>query len=112
MKKVFISVPMSGINDEEIHKSMNDARVKICKYLGEGYQMLDSFIYDVYDSPLMYVAKSIEILSQADYAYFVEGWQNYRGCRIERACCQEYGIPIIEDWMVTNTINEDNRFDL
>lgn len=45
--------------------------------------------------PLKYLGKSLELLSDADIAYFAEGWKNYRGCRIEHTCAMEYGIKII-----------------
>ena len=29
--------------------------------------------------------------------YFVEGWNRYRGCKIENTCAKEYGIGVIEE---------------
>lgn len=97
MKKVFISIPMNNKSDDQIHSEMNAAKDKLSKIFNDEFEVLDSFINETYDSPLMYIAKSIEILSKADAAYFVKGWQSARGCNIERLCCEEYGIPIIED---------------
>lgn len=97
MKKVFISIPMNNKSDDQIHSEMNAAKDRLSKIFTDKFEVLDSFINETYDSPLMYIAKSIEILSKADVAYFVKGWQSARGCNIERLCCEEYGIPIIED---------------
>lgn len=48
--------------------------------------------------PLWYLAKSLELLSAADVAYFVKGWEKARGCKIENTCAIEYGIDVIEDY--------------
>lgn len=96
MKKVFISIPMNGKSDSQIHSEMNDIKNKLSE-MYDDYEILDSFITETYDSPLMYLAKSIETLSKADVAFFAKGWESARGCMIERLCCEQYGIPIIED---------------
>jgi hypothetical protein len=45
------------------------------------------------------LAKSLELLSTADVAYFAKGWEEARGCRIENTCAIEYGIElVIEDY--------------
>lgn len=98
MKKLFISQPMRGKSDEEILKEREHAIQKAKELIGEEVEVLDTF-FDDFDSnakPLEYLARSIEYLSKADVAYFVPGWQEARGCRIERACAEEYGIKIIE----------------
>jgi len=45
---------------------------------------------------LHYLAKSLEYLAEADIAYFVPGWENARGCKLEHQCAVEYGIDRIE----------------
>ena len=50
-------------------------------------------------NPLWFLGKSIQLLSEADVAYFAKGWEEARGCRSENACALEYGIElIIEDY--------------
>ena len=39
--------------------------------------------------------RAIADLSKADVAFFSNGWEHSRGCKIEHACAVEYGIPII-----------------
>ena len=39
---------------------------------------------------------NIEFLAKADVAVFAPGWEYARGCRIERQCAEEYGIPVME----------------
>ena len=67
---------------------------------GEKVEVIDSFFQDapVDAKPLWYLAKSLELLSTADVAYFAKDWEKYRGCRIENTCAIEYGIDVIEDY--------------
>ena len=88
MKKLFISQPMRGKTDEEIllerKRAIEAAKTKI----GENVEVIDSFFKDalVDAKPLWYLAKSIELLATADIAYFVDGWDKMRGCKIEYEC--------------------------
>lgn len=98
MKKLFISQPMRGKSDEEILKEREHAIQKAKELIGEEVEVLDTF-FDDFDSnakPLEYLARSIEYLSKADVAYFAQGWQEARGCKIEHECAVEYGIDRIE----------------
>ena len=46
--------------------------------------------------PLKYLAKSLEAIADVDVVYFIHGWNDARGCKIEYECCKAYGIPTIE----------------
>ena len=98
MKKLFISQPMNGKTNEEILRERNEA-IDITKdILGEEVEVLETFFDDFGSDkkPLHHLAKSLEYLAEADIAYFVPGWENARGCRIEHQCAVEYGIERIE----------------
>lgn len=106
MKKLFISQPMRGKTNEEIIATREKAIESAKRELGEDVEVIDSFFKDapVDANPLWYLAKSIEMLSQADVAYFAKGWEDARGCRIENTCAIEYGIElIIEDYTADET---------
>jgi hypothetical protein len=97
MKKLFISQPMRGKTDEEILKERKKAIAKAKEVAGEDIEVLETFFnFPKGTKPLYYLAKSIEFLSKADIAYFVPGWNNARGCKIEHECAVEYGIDRIE----------------
>ena len=100
MKKLFISQPMRGKTDEEILAVREKAIESAERNLGEKVEVIDSFFKDapVDANPLWYLAKSLELLSTADVAYFAKDWEKYRGCRIENTCAVEYGIDVIEDY--------------
>lgn len=98
MKKLFISQPMKGKSDEEILKERQNAIKEAEKLFGEPVEVIDSFFQNAPAEArsLWFLGKSLELLSTADIAYFAEGWENARGCKIERLCAQEYGVHVIE----------------
>lgn len=105
MKKLFISQPMKGKTDEEILSVREKAIESAKKYLKEcgeddEIEVIDSFFQKAPEEarPLWFLAKSLELLSTADVAYFAKGWEYARGCRIENECAIEYGIDVIEDY--------------
>ncbi len=97
MKKLFISQSMRGKTDEEILKEREIAIEKARDVLGEDVEVLETFFDDFSADakPLEYLARSIKFLAKADVAYFADGWENARGCKIEHECAVEYGIDII-----------------
>ena len=100
MKRLFISQPMRGKTNEEILLVRERAIESAERNLGEKVEVIDSFFQDapVDANPLWFLAKSLELLSTADIAYFAKGWEEARGCRIENTCAIEYGIDVIEDY--------------
>lgn len=103
-KKAMISQPMAGKTDEEIVA----AREKAMAYLeAMGYEVVNTYFTDEWYSdeamekrgvvqvPLCYLAKSLENMSLCHAAYFAEGWENARGCRIEHFAAAAYGLEII-----------------
>ena len=100
MKQLFISQPMRDKTNEEIIAERKRAIESAKKHLGEDVEVIDSFFKDApHDAkPLWYLAKSLELLSTADIAYFCKDWDKYRGCKIENTCAIEYGIDVIEDY--------------
>lgn len=96
--KVFISQPMRDKTDEQILSERAAAIEEIKEqYPEEHVETIDSFFKDVpHDvTPLWYLAKSLELLSTADLAFFCNGWSEYRGCKIEYRCAIDYEIPLI-----------------
>lgn len=91
---IFLSQPMGGRTDEEIQKERDYVIKTLKNTFGEDTIILDTNFNFPGKRALYYLAKSLELLDQADIAYFIEGWQNYRGCRIEHQCCIDYNIPI------------------
>lgn len=107
MKKLFISQPMNGKTEAEIFATREKAIQSAQKQLGEKVEVIDSYFKDYSPengcAPLKYLAKSLELLADADIAFFANGWDNARGCKIENQCAIEYGIKtMVEDCTVNN----------
>lgn len=97
MKKLFISQPMRGKTDEEILADRKQAIEKATELVGEPVEVIDSFFQSapVGAKPLWFLGKSLELLADADVAYFAPGWNDARGCIIEHDCAIAYGIKSI-----------------
>lgn len=98
VKKLFISQPMNGKSDKEI-LAVREQAIKTAKeMIGREVEVIDSFFQNAPADakPLWYLGESLKLLSTADVAYFAGGWDEARGCKIERECAKEYGIDRIE----------------
>jgi hypothetical protein len=102
MKKLFISQPMNGKSEEEILAVRKNAIESAKVMFNEDVEVIESYFKDYNPDkgcvPLKYLSKSLELLADADVAYFARGWEQARGCRIENQCAIEYGIEIVEDY--------------
>lgn len=80
MKKLFISQPMKGKTDEAIKEERQQAIREAEQAVGEPVEVIDSFFEGAPADakPLWFLGKSLELLAQADIAYFAEGWQDAR----------------------------------
>lgn len=89
---------MRGKSDEEIFAERQKAIKAAEKVIGEPVEVIDSFFEKapVNAKPLWFLGKSLELLADADVAYFAPGWEDARGCKIEHTCAVEYDINRIE----------------
>lgn len=89
--KIMISQPMKGKTTEQIEQE----REELVKELeSQGHEVVDTIFGDFLngkDTPLHYLAKSIEFLADVDCLVCMQGWKNARGCRIEEQCARDYG---------------------
>ena len=92
--KVFISQPMRDKTDEQIKSEREKAIKAIREKHNEEVEIIDSFFENALHNakPLWFLGKSLELLADADIAYFCKDWDKYRGCKIEHTCEEEYGI--------------------
>ena len=101
MKKLFVSLPMRGLNEREIRKRMNYLKSLVELELKEEVILIDTFIKDEPDSEeindigLYFLGKSIEEMAYADIAIFANGWMKARGCKVEYKAAVEYGVKIL-----------------
>lgn len=112
--KVMISLPMNGRKDSEVIMRMKEIKEKFNKL---HIEVVDSFINDPCPEEtnhpnVYYLGRTIlNFLSNVDAVYFDEGWEQARGCKIERKICEEYDIMILDKNFFYNskpTIREIN----
>ena len=101
-----ISQPMNGLTEEQITADRERA-IEALK--GMGYEVVNTRFTDEWYSkenmeergvvqiPICFLAKSIENMSLCHAAFFVKGWENARGCKIEHEIATQYGMTIIEE---------------
>ena len=103
-KKAMLSQPMAGKSDAEIVATREKAiraltsrgyEIVNTLFTGEWYSRESMEKRGVVQIPLCFLAKSLENMSLCHAAYFCKGWESARGCRVEHAAAQAYGLEII-----------------
>ena len=94
--KLFVSMPMNGKTEQEIAEHMQQAHKDAERITHTPLVLLDT-VFDLPEDakPLDYIGESIKKLAEADVAYFCDGWEQARGCRIEWMCARDYGVDRI-----------------
>ena len=102
--KAMLSQPMAGKTDEEIRATREKA---IAVLKEQGYEIVNTLFTDewyskesmeergVVQTPLCFLAKSLEKMSLCHAVYFCKGWDQTRGCRLEHDAAVAYGLTII-----------------
>lgn len=102
--RAMLSQPMGGKTDDEIVATRERAIAALHRI---GYDVVNTLFTDEWYSdesmksrgvvqiPLCFLAKSLENMSLCHAVYFVKGWEQARGCRIEHEAAKAYGLKII-----------------
>ena len=102
--KAMVSQPMSGKTDDEIIATRDRAIAALTEkgdeivntlFTDEWYSRESMEARGVVQIPLCFLAKSLENMANCHAAYFCKGWEQARGCRIEHAAAEAYGLDII-----------------
>lgn len=109
MKKLFVSVPTKGRTEEEIKASIQKMKKIAEVYEGEELELIDSYVEDDppknVHSPVWYLGKSLEKLSEADIFIGIEDDYDWSGCYIERQAAHRYDIKayhVPADYVISN----------
>ena len=97
--KFMIVQPMNGIEEGEIWKQREEIR----EYLEfHGHEIVDTFFMeeapeDVKTPSIYYLGRSfLKGLCYADAIVLAPGWENARGCLIEREAAYSYNLEVYE----------------
>lgn len=109
--KIFVSLPMSGLTDEEIRKRQKDI---FCKYLEvsknihnrilshefdeRNFVLVNSILTDEDVNPSKFgrnvgaycLGESIKMMADSALVIFANGWEQARGCRLEYQVADAY----------------------
>lgn len=87
--KVFMSMPLAGKTNEQIDK--------------EKVELIPTFGFPVGDfvdgrndevTPLKSFAEAVKIIDDCDCIWLTPGWEESRGCRLEKTIAEAFDIPI------------------
>ena len=100
---LYISLPMKGVSREQINAERERiahlAEIKLDTFVQlitqQSLSICEGVIGDFRNKPVYWLGDSISSMSEADYIVLGRGWENARGCRIEHAVAEEYGIKIL-----------------
>ena len=101
--KVFISVPMRGRTDQEIAGAITIAKSKLSEIAdknNEPVEYVDNFVpmpkkdevNDIENLSMWCLGGAIQKMSKCNTIYFCPGWDEARGCIIERSVAVSYGL--------------------
>lgn len=110
-RKVFISLPMRGLTDDEIKERIRS----LYSHVSKKYELIDTFWTETPPNPdnmLWYLGKSIQALGEADLVVFAWDWAVAPGCQVEMVACRAYGIPYVNEVDLLKAANiRENKFD-
>ena len=117
VRRVFISVPMSGRDETDIKTDIEEAKNAFLNFFGvseEHFEFVSTYIKDkapedCMHEPVWYLSNSIKIMSTCDIILFARGAARARGCGIESQIADSYGIPSI--WIYRRRNRDTSSFD-
>lgn len=117
--RLFVSVPTMGRSDEAVDAVKQAALKRVRETLDPSAELTDNYCHE--DAPvdgdragIWYLGDSLKRLAESETAFFADGWETARGCRIERAVCEAYGVgildtPLLDRWAAKRAGREWER---
>lgn len=90
--KAMLSQPMAGKSEEEIKTTREKA---IAALKEKGYEIINTLFTDEWYSNKSMKERGVVQIPLCHAAYFCEGWEKARGCRIEHDAAVAYGLTIL-----------------
>lgn len=99
--KVFFSQPMRGKSEQQIRENRKQFwsvfQPECAKDLGileEELELIDSILSEPDVPTVRLLAKSIEMMQEADIVVFLPGWDESRGCKVEFDIATKYKVEM------------------
>ena len=93
--RIFLSLGMRGRDEKDVLHDIEEATFYI-KRIYPNCEVVNTYRQEGAPEdagPTYYLGRSIQILGTCDQAWFLNDWENYRGCLVEHEVCKAYGIP-------------------
>lgn len=99
MKKLFVSIPLKGRSKKEIEDSLDRIKGAAEELLEEKVEILHQNVKDLpdfergedgFEDNLSFLAKDIELMSEADYFATIEDNYDFRHCTLEEDIFRKY----------------------
>lgn len=96
--KIFLSLGFSGRSKEEVFMDIGLAMIKITDIHvlindnSEVLQFIHNYDYNG-NTRVECLGEAIKKMSACDKVYFINDWENHKGCVIEKKVCELYNIP-------------------
>lgn len=94
MKIIFISQPFKGKSISETDRIRAAAKEKLYQKFGEDILFVSVSDLQREEDDIRALGECIKRLANADLLYMCKGWEESRGCSIERRVAILYEIPI------------------
>lgn len=95
--KIYISLPISGIEFEQVYASTVFATVALER---KGHTAIDPLdVCGAVGDEMDYAAcmgRDIEALLRCDAIVLLDGWKQSKGCQLERKAAELYGLQVFE----------------
>ena len=97
--RIFLSLGMRGRDEKAILEDIAMAtRYAKSMYAESATECEVINTYSQEEAPedasrIYYLGRSIQVLGSCDQVWFINDWENYRGCLVEYEVCKIYGIP-------------------
>ena len=96
-KKVYVSMPKSGMSLEEICEKQTRLTEIIERVLGEAIEILyPTYTANANNKPLSLLLDNLTLINNADYVVFLESWNEEHESRLEHEIVVMYGVPYAE----------------
>lgn len=92
--KIMISQPMKGKTNEQIREERAELVTRLQE---EGLEVVDTVFENApadEDIAIYMLSQSIRYIGKVDAVYFMKGWENARGCKIEHEVAVQYGKQV------------------
>lgn len=107
--KIFISQPMTGLDEEEILFTREKEKAKARLMFGDDVEFAPSYTPDAvryrletsgrrpenYNWDMHWTIDAMRFMCSCDVVWFVRGWQESKGCKIEHEMATQFGLDVV-----------------